>query len=305
MPLALIEAVQTEARATRPVGVPADLWLASPGTGEQLQPLMRSAMAAINEKTDLKLTDFDGYAYYFQPNPLCKFIWHTDLPSYYMFQNHYDYVNFWIPVQKPDRNRTGLELLPMDTLAKLNPKAYEAAYRRGGCAIVPADVAALSGPELWQWWITSTGSFFKPEGEVLLAEIDGRTERIPLGFKLSDHVVAPEMEPGDVIITRGDVLHNGQDVDTDRLALSVRAVNGEQMSRKEFFLGVSPFGRSFLLGGNPVAEQVLAAYSFHGKDELPVKDLLAFVRAIFRGEPAQLKACEEIRARVPELVAGA
>ena len=29
----------------------------------------------------------------------------------------------------------------MDTLAKLNPKAYEAAYRRGGCCLVPADIA--------------------------------------------------------------------------------------------------------------------------------------------------------------------
>jgi hypothetical protein len=302
LPPELLEAAQKEAQASRPVGYETDIWLMSQDTKVQVQALMRAAMTAVGEKTDIKLTDFDGYGFYFHPNQKCKFVWHTDLPSYFMFQNHYDYVNFWVPIQKPARDRTGLELLPMDTLKKLNPKAYEVAYRRGACALVPADVAERSGSDIWKWWITSVGYFKKEEGDVLLAEVDGRTERIPLGFKLSDHTVAPEMAPGDALVVRGDVLHNGQDLDTDRVALSVRAVNGEQMSRKEFFLGVSSLGRSFLSGGSPVAEQVLAAYSYYGKDEIPVKDLLEFLTALQRGEPAQLKACEDIRPRVSELV---
>jgi hypothetical protein len=302
LPKELIETAHAEANATKP-GEAVDIWLASVGTSGQIEPHVRGAMKAIGEHTDIKLTELDGYAFYFNPNPMCKFVWHTDLPSFFMFQNHYDYVNFWMPVRKPDPTRTGMEFLPMDTLAKLSPRLYELCYRRGANMLVSKETAKLDGPDLFKWWLTSAGYFLREPAEVLIADVDGRIERVPLDFNISDYTVKPDVSPGDALVMRGDMLHNGQDLETDRLAVSVRAVNGDLISRKSDFLHRSPMTKCFFSAGNPVAEQVLAAYSYYGKDEIPAKDLLAFIQALLRGEQAQWAACNEIRPHLPEIFA--
>jgi len=59
------------------------------------------------------------------------------------------------------------------------------------------------------------------------------------------------VRPGDIIIARGDVLHTTQDQDTDRIALTLRAVAGQRTVNKKTFLGLSPYARRRLTAPKP------------------------------------------------------
>ena len=151
--------------------------------------------------------------YYFA-SELVSLKLHQDHESFYAVQNLSDYLNFFIPIQKPVREKGNLRIIPWDSLKARCPKVYEKLIQRGGTSYeVVADRTLIIGDE-------------------------GMIAELP--FDIDTISVTPELGAGDLLLMRGNVIHGTQDVDTKRIALSVRFTNPDtQVSRRRLLSGGS------------------------------------------------------------------
>jgi hypothetical protein len=195
--------------------------VANPREVRPLTARLASLLPPLRAVTDI-LTDSVYEDGYFFPTEYTQLSWHTDHKSYYAIQDHYHYLNFWMPVVKPRADRSGLGLVPMDRLAEVAPEV-QAAVCRGGAASVA---------EGW-----------------LRYESEGRIRQLRCPSELIDSIAeAPDVLPGDLIVARTDVLHKTQDAETQRVAFTIRAYWSGQ-----------PLSRSVLLEGSPEKHQRMLA----------------------------------------------
>lgn len=151
---------------------------------------------------------------YFMTHGEQVFGWHQDRDSYYFCQNHYDYLNFYIPLIKPDKNRSNLSLIPFDRLQARSPEFCKRILGKGA-------------------------SLFEVYGRktVLVDENQGWTGYV-LDYSLDELAETPALGAGDLLLLRGDVIHRTQDADTLRVALSVRfAKSCQEISRANLVKG--------------------------------------------------------------------
>ena len=266
-----------------------------------LQGRFRELFPAIEKRAGLHLTTFDPFTTYF-PNrwydddtgkPLDAAGWHSDPPPYHLFQDVSQYVNCWIPLIKPKADESGLTLLPMDRLREKDPTFYEAIQRRGGAAF-----ASSKTPP------GSPGSVFpllkvKEAGDYLTIDRDGEILLLEPRVDIDDIGVTPDVMPGDAIFAHGDVLHRAQDQKANRVAISLRGVNGEMKVTKDFLLRLPELWRRSLANpGHHFAASFLGAFAYHGRDTLTVQEALDFITAVFMQSPEQFAATEAVRAEM-------
>jgi hypothetical protein len=127
------------------------------------------------------------------------FPWHTDHGTYYKVQSHAEQLNFWIPLQKTRADKSGLAVVPADTL-----RARDAAF----AAVNPGGASV----------------FFKcDEGGVpYVCYADCRDTAYPVRCDLDEACVCPELEAGDLLLLHMPIIHRTQDNETPRIALSYR-----------------------------------------------------------------------------------
>jgi len=256
-----------------------------------LEGRVRELFPEIEAGSGLHLTTFDPFSTFFPNNydgvekrsPPAG--WHSDPPPYHLFQDMSQYLNCWIPLIKPKADTSGLTLLPMDALRQADPAIYEAIHRHGGAAF--ASRKLLPGaPGYWH-------SHRNYEREVLVIDRDGELDYITPKIDVDTISVTPDILPGDVIFARGDVMHRAQDQLTNRVAISVRSVNGDMKVHKEFLRRLPEFWRKGL--ANPehhFGAALLAAFSFHGRETLTVQEVLDYLTAVFRRSPAEVAVAE-------------
>ncbi len=181
--------------------------------------------------------------------------WHQDHESYFLFQEHFHYLNFWIPIEKPDPRLTNLSVVPLDVIRARVPEIADSLIGGG----------ALRG---------LTGA-----GQSNLHGDDAKTRHVHLDFDLDDVSETPEVKAGDLVLLRGDVFHRTQDVATQRIAVSLRLVGSKSMVSKRRLLAGGPVKRR-MLQSNPLL-YALALQCFHVKhvDEVTVGELLDHLHA--------------------------
>lgn len=125
--------------------------------------------------------------------------------DYRLTQNHFDYLNFWIPIVKPCRRSSNLDLVPMtDDLAPLRGAGGHRLESEEGRTTV---YTGQAGDELR-----------------MAFELD---------CDLETRMVTPELEVGDLLLLRGDVPHRTQDRNTLRVAVSIRATGSHKFIERE------------------------------------------------------------------------
>jgi ectoine hydroxylase-related dioxygenase (phytanoyl-CoA dioxygenase family) len=145
-------------------------------------------------------------------NTLIKFPWHQDHEPYYMFQDLYNSLNFWIPIIKPDSTKSGLSLIPFN---KLLPQISDSVSDR----------------------ILGKGATrFVPTGNTTLMNDDESGQSDVLPVNIESFMESPELFPGDLLILRGDTIHRTQDNLTYRVSIGARAYNKNTVINKEQFL---------------------------------------------------------------------
>ncbi len=179
---------------------------------EKLKDKLSAVIAKVGQNTQIKV-DFSAIhiGLFFESEKI-NFGWHQDHESFYALQNHYDYLNFFVPIQKPSKEKGNLQVVPWNVLETRYPEAYKRLVRSGGNNTLVID------------------------GKTIFTEDQGVTAELPVD--ISEICVTPELEAGDLLVIRGDMIHQTQDVETARIAFSVRFTNPEtSISRRELVTG--------------------------------------------------------------------
>ncbi|HEY5907438.1 MAG TPA: hypothetical protein VIZ31_05300 [Vicinamibacteria bacterium] len=231
--------------------------VAKPGDVQGVRERLSALLPGINAGTDIK-TDLIHEDGFFFPTEYTNLSWHTDHKSFYALQDHYHYLNFWMPITKPRPDKSGLGLVPMDKLKDAAPKAFGAVVRRGAAA-------AQDG--------------------TLHYEDDGKVRTVQLQPGLLDEIgVAPDVVPGDLIVARTDVLHRTQDAETIRVALTMRGVWSQQLVSRRVLLRGSPAKHQRMLAEPVFFRSLLASFWIMGKEQITLAESSACQERIKRRE---------------------
>ena len=180
-----------------------------------IEKKVNSVLTLISEQTNLNVDlmvpaarYFDNQQYY---NEITRPEFHTDHQIFYFLQQFYNYLNFWIPIIKPDINKSGITIIPFDKLAELMPSHVEKIINSGATRYIT-------------------------DGNTTKFINDGTGEETILPRNINEIAVSPELSAGDVLLMRGDLIHMGQD--TDRVAVSMRCTQiSAPINKNKLFVG--------------------------------------------------------------------
>ena len=232
---------------------------------EQLLPVIR------RESGNLANTVSQANGMYF-PTSRTELYWHIDTLSYFVRQDHYHLINFWIPIIKPDAKRSGLSLIPMDRLAAGAPAVHEMMLGRGAARFLDDRV---------------------------ISERDGRVVETMSPLGPDALAESPEMRPGDAIIVRGDVFHKTQDVETNRVAISIRAYNNDQILDRDALLTMSQCKYERMLQERKAFLPLLTSFWQLRKRQITQREHEQRVR---EGKPMSPMATKAVEALYPALL---
>ena len=193
-------------RGARPHEYPHGFKLVSRRALNQIRPLIESFLEEVRGQTDLEVDtiNFLTYSHYVTTELADKVsCLHQDFDlDYQLTGEHVNYLNFWTPIIKPERERSNLRVVPLDAL----PLETRDRLVGGG------------------------GHRFRVEAGRTVVE--GRGERFELDVDIEERGVDLPTSAGDLVVLRGDVPHRTQDVDTLRVAASVRATASNKIISK-------------------------------------------------------------------------
>ncbi len=192
-----------------------------------------------------------------------NFPWHQDHESFYIVQNHFDYLNFYMPIVKPDPAKSNVSIVPFDVLKREAPKAHDFLVGNGAGHFVP-----VAG----RWLATND-----ERGGVRVINAD-----------LEALAVTPELNVGDLLLMRGDIVHRTQDADTARVALSWRAAAGSTVVRRDRLAAGGVRKAQMMRRHTEPYQKMFDAFERAHKDAMSLTELLDIYRAAPR--PATMDA---------------
>jgi ectoine hydroxylase-related dioxygenase (phytanoyl-CoA dioxygenase family) len=216
----------------------------------QLSPYVKPVLNSITTNTNIKVNTSLPLSTYFN-NHMFEFTWHQDHEPYYLYQDMYNGVQCWIPIIKPSQ--------------------YE-----GGLGLIPNDVLESMCPDLFKNQILGRGAkTFKilPNNTTLMINDDIGGETI-LPFNLEELAVYPELEPGDLLIFRQDVIHKSQSSKSARVAIAVRAFNKNAIITKEKYLAGPKSKRDMINKNIKGYTKVIQKFINEGKDSILISDII-------------------------------
>ena len=232
---------------------------ASAEANARLRPRITDVLTQVHAQTDLRPDSPSGAAYFATGRGI-SFAWHQDHESFYAYQNHYDYLNFYIPIVKPRRDKSNLSVLPFDTLLQNSPRTYARVVRSGATRIVRLGPASVVFKD-------DTGGAF-----IVRRNLDR------LAF-------TPHLAAGDLLLMRGDVIHRTQDTDTDRVAMSFRVCSSDAVINR-VRLADGGLHKARMMARNPAGyERTFEAFAKLNRDDVPIRELNGVARTIAAGPP--------------------
>lgn len=210
--------------------------------------------------------------------------WHQDSVSYYAYQDHYDYLNFYIPIVKPVRARSNLSVIPFDALSARSPELCRAIRGKGATRFVVKRGATIVHDH-------ARG---------------GRHGVLP--YALDELAVTPELAAGDLLLVRGDVIHRTQDTDTHRVAVSLRMMNARTRIRRDELVRGGLVKTILMTQLRADFQVLLDCFDAAGTGEMSLGKLVALEATVARAArpPTQLEFLKRLaRARLRARSAGA
>jgi hypothetical protein len=248
LPADLVESLRQDYSGQLPDPIIPYLKNASPGATALAKPHVDAVLEQVRAETALKVNlPVGGYYFATGKQTGMTFHWHQDHESWFIFQNHYDYLNFYIPIIKPDVTKSNLRIVPFDVLERKAPRAYKMLVRGGA-----SRVRSVGG----RWFVMSDAT-----GAVCM-----------LPSSIEDYAVTPELGAGDLLLMRGDVVHRTQDTDTERVAFSVRISSEDSVMRRSRLAAGGLQKAAFMTRYALIYENLFRVFETVGKDEVPLKE---------------------------------
>lgn len=216
------------------------------GCEHNLTDKIKRLLDAVAQQTDI-IVDLVGPTGMYFDTQLADITWHQDHLSYYVWQTGYHQINFWIPLIKPCSTMSGLCVVPMDVLKTHIGDLFE------------------------QRILNQGAKRFRPTDNLTCVLDDERGDEFELPVNIARIALAPEMQAGDVLLVRGDVIHATQDSDTNRVALAIRAVDGNRTVDRAKFQQQCDM-KKFILESNPSNKRI-TDYFAAGNNQFVIHNL--------------------------------
>jgi hypothetical protein len=232
--------------------------MASGTANAALRPIVDAVLRTVRAETDLK-PDLPAGAAYFATGRGINFKWHQDHESFFTIQNHYDYLNFYIPIIKPRRDKSNLCIVPFDVFEREVPDSCRRVRHGGATRFVPFGGRTLV--------------FF---------DDSGRLHVMPRNIEELAHT--PHLDAGDLLLIRGDVVHRTQDSETERVAMSFRASKAGAMVARSKLVDGGLHKARMMAKNAPAYRKIFAAFDAAHTDEMSSLELMKAVASV--PEPA-------------------
>jgi len=200
--------------------------------------------SAIQSETGI-VTDFSPTPVYFSISHGVDFDWHQDHESYFQSGDHFNYLNIYVPIYKPQAELSNVCVIDFEKLIAADPStAFLRNY--GATRLVCAD------------------------GQTTIHD-DNTDATHTLPFDINDIADCPQLEVGDALIMKGDCIHRTQDTLTDRVSMSIRRMNSNTIINRSNFDFTSK-AKEFILGNNREVYNKMIA-KFNNLDEIKLGEL--------------------------------
>jgi hypothetical protein len=220
---------------------------------------IQEVLAAVNANTRLQVDQILEGSYFATKRGIV-FNWHQDHESYFECQNHFDYLNFYIPVVKPVKNKTNLCVVPFDVLERESPKTFRRVVRGG-----------------------ATTTYDRGGRQLVIQDQLGITHLVR--SNLNDMAATPQLEAGDLLLMRGDMLHRTEDNDTDRVSLSIRTANSRTIVHRAHLADGGLAKASMMARNDDTYMDMFRAFDEAGQNQLPFGEMMKRAKDLRRRRP--------------------
>lgn len=162
--------------------------------------------------------------------------WHLDHFSYYLHRDHANWLICYMPVAKPYRQLANLAILPYDVLDAHDPALRARTSGRGAMRFRCVETDTLAWFRLrFPTLAPQAGDWFAIDDD------DDGTMGWKIDIDLEQHKVVPELEEGDLLIMRADVIHRTNDAGSDRISIRCDALpsNAARLETRWGLLGLT------------------------------------------------------------------
>ena len=215
-------------------------------TQERLTPLLTAVMEEVAGGTGSRV-DRVRVGQFYATDLGISFGWHNDHDAFFHTQDFINYLNFWIPIQKPERTRSGIAVVPHDVLRERRPALARWVRGHGGITVRSRN------------------------GRSMLYDSE-RSESVELEGLLDQYAEVPPVGAGDLVLMRGDLLHRTQDIETSRIAVAFRCISSSSVLSKDRLTRMG-FHKFNVMSGNRMAFALrFAAFELAGRDTMTVAE---------------------------------
>lgn len=145
--------------------------------------------------------------------------WHLDHYSYYLHQDHTNWLICYIPIFKPSKELSNLAIVPTDVVKQHDPYLHQQITGRGSMRFRCAE------PDTLEWFkLRFPAQSIKVGDWFAIDDYNDASPGFKLKMDLEAHKVVPELEVGDLLIMRADVIHRTHDAGTDRISVRCDAI---------------------------------------------------------------------------------
>jgi hypothetical protein len=203
------------------------------------------------------------------PKKSVNFYFHQDHESYFIFQEHFRYLNLYVILDKEDVENSNLTLVPFDAVKKHDPKMHDMLV--GGGATSFRDGYLVN---------------------------DNFSSAYKLTFNVENVSVTPKLGVGDLLLMRGDIVHRTQNQKAGRIAVSFRAISKTAVANRRALMNCSYNKLMYMKNNATLYWAIDEVYSQAGTDFLTANELcqeLAIIANRFRREKPIMSVVEKIQ----------
>lgn len=185
-------------------------------------------------------------------NNFVNFGWHQDADLFFIYQEMFNSLNFWIPIHKKNPATANLKVVPFDKLKILDKTLHDYVIGKGAT------------------------KFSNTESNTSIFEFYENPKTYKLPYRLDEIEDTPELNEGDLLLMRGDVIHKSQQSTDHRIALSFRSFNKDGLIYKDKFYHGMDNGsskRKYIERSPANYKQLFAHFEHHNSLPIPLIDI--------------------------------
>jgi hypothetical protein len=225
-----------------------DVRLGSPGLNRHFEQRLDVVSQRVSADAGIH-ADVTAGSLYFSTKKGVNFPWHQDHESYFLFQEHYNYLNFYIPFIKEKADASNICLIPFDRLR-------------------------MEAPDHIEKIIGGGAKRFQAEGDCTRVLDDEYDTAYSMPVNLERIAVIPELNAGDLLLFRGDMIHRTQDSRSNRVAISFRRVNSRSIINRYRLSSGGKTKREMMKKAGVIYNVAIRYFETQNLDEATTMDLL-------------------------------